>query len=160
MSLSNEVSIGICTDEDIPSAFVAMSNGFGHDAPFFDAYFPGHDTASGQAQATKRLTKLKHSEADSSFVKATMRTDDGRSERIVGFALWTHMKEAQPRELRKVEDVDATWTDKDDREYMECIWRDFVVPRGQVIQQSNGAGVYGELNSNQERKQQNNNLTM
>lgn len=49
-----------------------MSDGFRHDAPFPDAYFPNHDTPDGSAAGAKRLLAWKQAAPDSAFLKAVL----------------------------------------------------------------------------------------
>lgn len=139
---SNKVEVALVSDKDIPTCFQVLSESFGHDAPFVDIYFPGHDTPSGQAQGTKRLTAWKQSSEDSTFLKAVARAGEGHQEHIVGLAVWTYMKEPPPAELEKVEDVEEVWPDEEDREFMTRLWRDYVIPRTRVINESSNKGVY------------------
>lgn len=141
---SNKVEVALVSDKDIPTCFQVLSESFGHDAPFVDIYFPGHDTPSGQAQGTKRLTAWKQSSEDSTFLKAVARAGEGHQEHIVGLAVWTYMKEPPPAELEKVEDVEEVWPDEEDREFMTRLWRDYVIPRTRVINESSNKGVYGK----------------
>ncbi|KAI1803976.1 hypothetical protein F4811DRAFT_307436 [Daldinia bambusicola] len=145
MASGNIVSISPLSDEEIPIAFEVLSKSFGHDAPFVDIYFPSHATPSGQAQGSKRLMEWKHSSEASTFLKATIPTaagDQGRQQTIIGLAVWTLMKEAPPAELAKVENVAEVWPDEADREFMTRLWKDYVVPRSKVIEDSGGKGVY------------------
>ncbi|KAI1472617.1 uncharacterized protein F4812DRAFT_464701 [Daldinia caldariorum] len=145
MAAINTVSISPLSDEEIPISFQVLSKSFGHDAPFVDIYFPNHDTPSGQAQGSKRLTEWKHSSEASTFLKATIATtacDEGSQQTIIGLAVWTLMKEAPPAELAKVENVEEVWPDEADREFMTRLWRDYVVPRSKAIEDSGGKGVY------------------
>ncbi|KAI1778783.1 hypothetical protein F4818DRAFT_402461 [Hypoxylon cercidicola] len=139
---SNRVDVALLSDEDIPTCFQVLSKSFGHDAPFVDIYFPGHDTPSGQAQGVKRLTAWKQTSKDSTFLKAVTRPGQGHEEHIIGLAIWTYMKEAPPAELDKVEDVEEVWPDEKDREFMSRLWKDYVIPRTRVINESHNKGVY------------------
>lgn len=135
------------SDHEIPICFQATSESFGHDAPFFDIYFPNHDTSSGQAEGSKRLIEWKQAEKNSTFLKAVTTAQDGQGDwgqPIIGFAIWTHMKEAPPAELGKAEaNADEIWPDGDDREFMARMWREYVIPRTKAIEGSGGKGVYG-----------------
>jgi GNAT superfamily N-acetyltransferase len=143
MSLPAKVDISLLSDEEIPTCFQVLSESFGHDAPFVDMYFPHHDTPLGAAQGSKRLLEWKQQSKIPTFLKAAAQASDQHQEKMVGFAVWTHMKDAPPAELDRVEDVEETLPDKDDREYMTRLWRDYVVPRTQSIRESGGKGVYG-----------------
>lgn len=145
MELVDKVEVSLVSDEDIPTCFEVLSKSFGHDAPFVDIYFPGHDTPHGRAQGTKRLLAWKQTDTNSTFLKAVTRAGQGQQEgQIIGLAIWTHMKEGPPSELAKVEDVDEVWPDPDDREFMTRLWRDYVVPRTQAVNASDSKGVYSE----------------
>lgn len=144
MTPAGSVDVALLSDEEIPTCFQVLSKSFGHDAPFVDVYFPVHDTLSGQEQGSKRLTVWKQTSEDSTFLKAVTRTGHGDQERIVGFAIWTYMKEAPPAELTKAENVEEVWPDGNDREFMTRLWRSYVIPRTQVIEESCGKGVYGK----------------
>lgn len=139
---SEKVEAALVSDEDIPASFEILSKSFGHDAPFVDIYFPDHDTPSGQAQGVKRLTAWKQTSPNSKFLKAVTRAGQGDQERIIGFAIWTHMTEAPSPELEKVEDVEEVWPNKEDREFMARLWRDYIVPRTRAINESHNKGVY------------------
>ncbi|KAI1760110.1 hypothetical protein GGR53DRAFT_510950 [Hypoxylon sp. FL1150] len=146
MAPTGKVSIAVLSDEDIPTCFHVMSQSFDHDKPFVDAYFPNHDTPSGQAQGSKRLTTWKNNFEESTFLKAVIspQAPDEQGEvpeRIIGLGIWTLMKTPPPAELEKAENIEA-WPDEDDREFMARLWKDYVVPRSQAIEDSNGKGAY------------------
>lgn len=143
MGHERKVDVALVSDDEIPACVEALSKAFGHDAPFFDIYFPGHDTPFGQVQASKRLTAWKQSSESSTFLKAVAGAEEGSQGHIIGLAVWTLMKEAPPAELSKVEDVEEVWPDKDDREFMTRLWREYVIPRTQSVESSGGRGVYG-----------------
>jgi hypothetical protein len=140
----DEVTIALLTDKDITTSFQVLSTSFGHDAPFVDIYFPAHDTPAGREQGSKRMQAWKDSSPSSTFLKAVINTGQGNQERIIGLAIWTHMKEAPPAELDQAEDVVEIWPDVEDREFMTQLWRDYVVPRTRTIEESQGKGVYGK----------------
>ncbi|KAI0387572.1 hypothetical protein F5Y04DRAFT_7608 [Hypomontagnella monticulosa] len=142
MASQSKIDVALLSDEDIPACFQVLSKSFGHNAPFVDIYFPNHDTPSGQAQGTKRLTAWRQSSDDSKFLKAVIRSNGGEQEQSIGLAIWTYMKEHPPAELEKAENVEEVWPDKDDREYMTRLWREYVIPRTQTINESEGKGVY------------------
>ncbi|RYP54765.1 hypothetical protein DL768_000493 [Monosporascus sp. mg162] len=142
MRPTGTIEVALLADEEVPTSFQVLSKSFGHDAPFVDIYFPDHDTVSGQAQGSKRLTQWKQTSADSTFLKAVTRGFQEGQDHIIGLAIWTYMREAPPPELDKVEDVEEVWPDKDDRKYMTRLWRDYVIPRTQAIKDSCGKGVY------------------
>ncbi|KAJ0107127.1 uncharacterized protein J7T55_014657 [Diaporthe amygdali] len=138
----NKVDVAVVADGEMPACVEVLSKAFGHDAPFVDIYLPNHDTPSGQAQASKRLAAWQQSSENSTFLKAVMRADQGDQEHIIGLAVWTLMKEAPPAELSKIENVEEVWPDKDDREFMTRLWREYVIPRTQAVKDSEGKGVY------------------
>lgn len=144
MSSTNKIGIALLSDEEIPTCAELLSKSFGHDAPFVDIYFPDHDTPSGQASVSKRLTAWKQSSPESTFLKAVTNSGPGGQELIAGFGIWTLMKEPPPAELEKVENVEEVWPDKNDREFMTRLWSKYVIPRSQAIRDSAGKGVYGK----------------
>ncbi|KAF2463969.1 uncharacterized protein BDR25DRAFT_319567 [Lindgomyces ingoldianus] len=77
MSSTDKIGIALVSDEVIPVCAELLSKNFGHDAPFVDIYFPDHDTPSGQASLSKRLTSWKPSSPQSTFLKAV--TKPGQS---------------------------------------------------------------------------------
>src|SRR5205814_1775487 len=103
MSSSDNISIALLSDDDIPTCAELLSKSFGHDAPFVDIYFPDHDTPLGQASLSKRLTLWKRSSPESTFLKSVTRSSEGGDEVIAGFGIWTLMKEPPPAELEKAE---------------------------------------------------------
>ncbi|PVH96437.1 hypothetical protein DM02DRAFT_535230 [Periconia macrospinosa] len=139
-----EIFVSPLADNDIPASFRVLSKSFGHDAPFVDIYFPAHDTPAGQAQGSKRLQAWKQSAPNSTFLKAVTKTGS-QQERLIGIAIWTHMEQAPPAELDQTENVVGVWPDERDREFMTRLWREYVVPRSQAINESQGKGVYGAL---------------
>ncbi|KAI5924919.1 hypothetical protein F4810DRAFT_709111 [Camillea tinctor] len=142
MTTTDHIDVCQVAYEDIPACFGVLSKSFGHDAPFFDIYFPNHDTLGGHGQGSQRLVAWKQSCDNSTFLKAVTRDREGGRERIIGFAVWTFMKEAPPAELVKAENIQEVWPNEGDREYMSRIWRSYVIPRTKVIKDSNGKGVY------------------
>ncbi|KAF2176940.1 hypothetical protein K469DRAFT_721203 [Zopfia rhizophila CBS 207.26] len=142
MRPADKVGVALLSDEEIPTCFQVLSKSFGHDAPFVDMYFPDHDTSSGQAQGSKRLTVWKQTAKNSTFLKAVTQAGQGDQEHIIGVAIWTYMKEPPPAELDKVENVEEVWPDEDDLEFMTRLWRDYVIPRTQAIKDSYGKGIY------------------
>ncbi|KAI1773225.1 hypothetical protein F4818DRAFT_423664 [Hypoxylon cercidicola] len=146
MESTDTVKVSVLSDEDIPTGFQVVSKSFGHNAPFVDIYFPNHDTPLGQVQGSERLTTWKRTSKNSTFLKAVISSDsqdahEDLPERIVGIGIWTLMKTAPPPELGKAENTE-TWPNEDDREFMTCLWRDYVKPRSQAVNDSNGKGVY------------------
>ncbi|KAI0860835.1 hypothetical protein F4860DRAFT_477876 [Xylaria cubensis] len=140
MSISKQVNVVLLGDEDIPECFKILSQSFGHDAPFVDAYFPNHDTLSGQIQGSNRLLTWKHTSDESTFLKAV--TSINGSERIIGLAIWTYMKDIPPQKLEDAEVVEEIWPDINDRKFVSGLWEDYVKPRTRTIKESNGRGVY------------------
>lgn len=142
----SKVDVALVSDAEIPACVEVISKAFGHDAPFVDIYFPNHDTPSGQAQASRRLIAWKQGSESSTFLKAIATTDGGNQENIIGLAVWTFMREAPPAELSQAENVEEVWPDADDREFMTRLWREYVIPRTETINDSGGKGVYGMRN--------------
>jgi len=139
---ANKVTVALLSDEEIPASFQLVSKSFSHDAPFIDNLFPGHDTPSGQVQGSKRFALWKQSSKTSTFLKAVKQADQEGENQIIGFAVWTYLKEAQPRKLEEVENVEEVWPDKANREFMARLWSEFMQPRSQVIRDLHGQGVY------------------
>ncbi|KAI8945941.1 hypothetical protein F4801DRAFT_566418 [Xylaria longipes] len=144
MSTSNEIDVALLSDEDIPTCFKILSESFAHNAPFVDAYFPNHDTLSGQVQGSNRLTAWKRTSHDSVFLKAvtSIGGNVAKKERIIGLAIWTHMKDIPPQKLEDAENVEEIWPDMNDRRFMAGLWEDYVKPRTQAVKDSDGKGVY------------------
>jgi hypothetical protein len=142
MDATNNISISLLSDEEIPECARLLSKSFGHDAPFVDIYFPSHDTTSGQASLAKRLLAWKRTVPESAFLKATFESKGQAF--IVGFGIWTLMHTPPCAELDKVEDVGNVWPKEDDREFMSRLWSKYVIPRTQTVQESAGKGVYGK----------------
>ncbi|KAI0895230.1 hypothetical protein F4806DRAFT_93231 [Annulohypoxylon nitens] len=142
MEPTKKVDVTLVSDNEIPTCFEVLSKSFGNDAPFVSVYFPQHATPAGRAQGSKRLAVWKQTEEDSVFLKAVARDSQEGQQTIVGFAVWTYMKEPPPAELDKTENVEEVWPDEGDREYMTRLWRDYVGPRSQAIVDSEGKGVY------------------
>ncbi|KAI9700956.1 MAG: hypothetical protein M1820_006601 [Bogoriella megaspora] len=140
-----DIDVTLCSDEDIPTCFQIISKSFAHNSPFVDISYPNHDTPSGQAKGSKRLLAWKKEEPTSYFLRATTRAIDSNDERIIGLAIWTYMKEPPPSDIAVLEDVEDVWPDENDREFMKRMWREFVVPRSQAVEQSGGKGVFGNL---------------
>ena len=139
---TDQVSIGPVSDEDISTCMQILSKSFKNDEPFIDAWFPNHETPAGQAQGTPRLKTLGRASPDSTFLKAVTQPSDGARGDIIGFAIWKHEKELMPSELAETDDVEEVWPDKNDREYMARLWRDYVVPMNDAVEESGGKGVY------------------
>ena len=139
---TSKVEVALVSDEDIPTCCRILSESFAHNEPFIDAWFPHHETSSGQAQGTKRLLEWKETSPESTFLKAVTYRDN--QEQIMGFAIWKREKEQIPAELDKTEDVEEIWPNKNDREYMARLWRDYVVPQNKAISDSKGKGVYSK----------------
>jgi hypothetical protein len=76
-------------------------------------------------------------------LKAVTYIGDGKEE-IIGLAVWTHMKDAPPAKLEDAENVEEVWPNTDDREFMARLWRDYVKPRTQAVNDSCGKGVFGK----------------
>lgn len=143
---TKQVDVALLSDEDVPTCFKILSDSFGHDAPFVDAYFPKHDTLAGQVQGASRLTAWKRTSQDSTFLKAVTSIDEDGVEtrRILGFGVWTHMKDIPPQKLEDAENVEEVWPDANDRKFMANLWEDYVKPRTQAVKDSHGKGVYGK----------------
>lgn len=145
MAVSNSVTVGLCSDDDLSACFSAMAKGFDHDAPFFDIYYPGHDTAAGRSRGAERLLGWKKAAPESTFLKAVSSSATEGPDKIIGFAVWTLMKETPSPNLDELEDINDVWPDAGDAEYMRRLWRKYVVPRSQVVASSNGVGIYGKF---------------
>ncbi|KAI1268032.1 hypothetical protein F5Y18DRAFT_424344 [Xylariaceae sp. FL1019] len=117
---SNQVDIAQLDEKDLPACFQVLSQSFGHDAPFIDIWFPNHDTPSGQVQGSKRLATWKASSASTTFLKVS----------------------PPPATLEEADNLEEVWPDKQDREFMSRLWREYVVPRTQAVNDSRGKGVY------------------
>ncbi|KAF2653130.1 hypothetical protein K491DRAFT_603498 [Lophiostoma macrostomum CBS 122681] len=131
-----KISIAPVSDSEIPTCFRILDKSFANNAPFVDIYFPEHDTASGQVAGSRRLLKWKRGSAESVFVKAVMERDKGKEmddDRIVGFAVWTHMTSPPSDVLEDVEKAEEVWPDEEDREFMRGLWREYVRPRSRAI---------------------------
>jgi hypothetical protein len=164
-----KVTINPLTSNEIPACFRLLSKSFGHDAPFVDMYFPAHDTAAGQVAGCKRLLAWERGTPESVFLKATIAASAGESEsergsgsgsgnagagagetgtvsveKIIGFAVWTLMKEPPPEVLEEVENVMEVWPDEEGRAFMAQLWRSYVQLRSKAIRDSSGKGVYGK----------------
>ncbi|KAI0420552.1 hypothetical protein F5X98DRAFT_11140 [Xylaria grammica] len=138
-----EINVARVEDEDISRCFQVLSESFGHDAPFVDIYFPNHDTSPGQIQGSRRLTTWKNTSESSVFLKATTRNRGSAGEElVVGFAVWTYMKDPPPAELEDDENAEEIWPDRQDREFMARLWREYVKPRTQAVKDSGEKGVY------------------
>lgn len=146
MSLTNHADVALVGTEDMATCFEVVSKSFGHDAPFMDIYFPNHDTPSGQLQGSNRLTAWRRSTENSVFLKAvtSIEGDPANKQRIMGFAIWTHMKDIPPQKLENAENVEEIWPDVNDRKFMAAMWEEYVKPRTQAVRDSHGKGVYGE----------------
>lgn len=144
MSTSSKIVVEECTDDDMPEFFSVMSRAFGHDAPFVDMYFPNHDMEKGQVQDSKRFAAWRNY-GTSSFIKAVFKSGDENQDRIIGIAVWTHMKQAPSANIEDLEDVASVWPAEDDAEYMKRLWAKYVVPRTHAVNTSKGAGVYGVI---------------
>ncbi|KAL9111351.1 MAG: hypothetical protein Q9227_004228 [Pyrenula ochraceoflavens] len=144
MSAPEKVSVALLSDEDIPTCFQIFSKSFSQGAPFLDAYFPNHNTPLGQAQGSQRLTAWKKTSKDSTFLKAVLNDNDLKEQqKIVGFAIWTYMKEPPPMDLEDAEEnVEEIWPDEEGREFTRRLWRGYVAPRAQAVRDSEGKGVY------------------
>ncbi|KAI1191935.1 hypothetical protein F5B17DRAFT_380169 [Nemania serpens] len=143
-SSASQVNVAPLTNEDLPICFQLLSRSFGHDAPFVDIYFPHHDTPAGLIQGSKRLTAWKNGSPNSMFLKAVTcdNNDSPATEKVIGFAIWTLMSDVPPATIEEVEDVEEVWPDKQDREFMSRVWREYVGPRTQAVKESAGRGVY------------------
>lgn len=144
MSLTNHADVALVGTEDMATCFEVVSKSFGHDAPFMDIYFPNHDTPSGQLQGSNRLTAWRRSTENSVFLKAvtSIEGDPANKQRIMGFAIWTHMKDIPPQKLENAENVEEIWPDVNDRKFMAAMWEEYVKPRTQAVRDSHGKGVY------------------
>lgn len=121
-----------------------MAKGFDHDSPFFDIYYPGHDTEIGQLAGSRRLLAWKKAASESSFLKATLNSTPESPNKIIGFAVWTLMEEVPSANIDELDDVNDVWPDAGDAEYIRRLWRKYVIPRSDVVASSDGAGIYGE----------------
>ena len=136
------VSIERCKPADMPACFEVISDTFKHDEPIVDALFPDHEKASGRKQAAERLTKQLETDKDAFFLKA-VQTGKG-FEKIVGFALWTHMITPTSLDLSTLEDMAAVWPDRNEGEFASRLYAKCVRPRNEAIEQAEkGKGALG-----------------
>ncbi|KAI0968149.1 hypothetical protein F4678DRAFT_443425 [Xylaria arbuscula] len=141
---TSKTAVVLMNDEDVPTCFKILSDSFGHDAPLVAVYFPNHDTLAGQLQGSNRLAAWKRTAPDSKFLKAvaTIEKDGASEERIVGFSIWTYMRDIPPQEIEEVENVDEVWPDATERRFMASLWKEYVKPRTQAVRDAQGKGVY------------------
>jgi hypothetical protein len=144
---TSRVTVDLLSDDEVPTSFEVLSKSFGQNAPFINAYFPNHGTIAGQEQGSKRFAVWKQTAESSMFIKATTEVGQEKKNQIIGVAVWSYMKEAPAAEIDEEENVEDVWPDTQEREFMRRLWRDYVKPRTQSIQDSGGKGVYGELNN-------------
>ncbi|KAI1736980.1 hypothetical protein F4680DRAFT_429805 [Xylaria scruposa] len=144
MDTASTFHVALVGDEDIPKCFQILSESFGHDAPFVDIYFPNHDTLIGQVQGSKRLATWRNTSKNSTFLKAVIRINEKNKvdeDSIIGFAIWTHMKDPPPVDIEKAENVEEVWPNEQDRKFMAQLWKDYVKPRTQAVKDSGEKGV-------------------
>lgn len=124
--------------------FRMISQSFGNDAPFVNAYFPAHNTPVGQTNGAERLLAWKQSSSQSTFLKAVSTQEE--KDTIIGMSVWTYMTEAPPQTLEDAEGEEGLrkyWPDEQGREWMEALWKEYVKPRTKAVTNSNGEGIYG-----------------
>ncbi|KAJ7157560.1 hypothetical protein C8R43DRAFT_883148 [Mycena crocata] len=127
---TSNISVEPCTPSDLSRCCTIMTDAFQDNAPFLSAYFPNLASEEGKKQGTARLQKWQASDPRSHFLKAVERSSSGGTTAI-GFAVWTHMLEAPLPDLAATEDVEATWGKGDDARFIQDLWADYVVPRGE-----------------------------
>ena len=80
-------------DKDMVRLFTITSLAFKDNEPFWDAMYHDHHTDEGRRKGGARFVKAKHSDPNTTFVKAV---DDSTGE-IAGFAKWNVFKNFIPK---------------------------------------------------------------
>ncbi|KAI1310299.1 hypothetical protein F5Y03DRAFT_345689 [Xylaria venustula] len=144
MCTSKKVEVVLMDDEDVPTCFKILSDSFGHDAPFVEVYFPNHNTPAGQVQGSNRLLAWKRKAPESKFLKAltSIESEGVSEERIIGFGIWTHMRDIPPQKIEQVENSEEVWPNMTERRFMAGLWEEYVKPRTQAVKDAQGKGVY------------------
>ena len=111
-------------------AFGIIAAAFGHN-PYMDGLYPAHNTPQGRSAGGERMLAFKKNDPDTYFLKAT----DTESEEIVGIAKWNIYNGTIPEEVG----LDGEyWETEEDKEYANCLWAAYLVPRRNAIKGTKG----------------------
>ncbi|KAM0145519.1 hypothetical protein ACHAPG_011582, partial [Botrytis cinerea] len=118
----------ICSDADKDRTFEIVSHAFGHD---IEAAFPAHDTPTGRALGSSRMSSMKRTDPSITFLKVTD-TDKGI---MIAQAKWNIYKNTAPKET----DLDENfWETDEEKLYAQLMRREYLIPRRKAIEDSGG----------------------
>ncbi|KAK8901604.1 hypothetical protein QC760_010036 [Botrytis cinerea] len=118
----------ICSDADMDRTFEIVSHAFGHD---IEAAFPAHDTPTGRALGSSRMSSMKRTDPSTTFLKVTD-TDKGI---MIAQAKWNIYKNTAPKET----DLDENfWETDEEKLYAQLMRREYLIPRRKAIEDSGG----------------------
>jgi hypothetical protein len=121
-----------CTDADMARVFELVSISFGHEHPFIEAVYPGHETPSGRAHGTERMLAAKNGDPNTTFLKIT----DTSTGEIIGIAKWNVYDGVIPEEISKL--GGDYWDTEDAKELAEWNYNEYVDLRRKAIRESKG----------------------
>ena len=122
--------------------FTIVSLGFGIEHEYFNQVFPAHTTPFGRQAGGNRLRFLKNGgDHFATFLKVT---DDATGE-IIGPAKWNIYKDGTAPDERGL-GTEEYWGTQEEARYADALFRGYLVPRREKIQESRG-NVVGELTS-------------
>jgi len=125
------LKVDICQDSDMARTFAIMSSAFGHEHPYIDAAFPGHDTPTGRERGGMRMLAIKKSDPSATFLKVT----DTETGLMIAQAKWNIYKNTIPPES----DLDGPfWDTLEEKEYAQHLCREYLIPRRKAIKDSAG----------------------
>ena len=123
--------IKIVLTKDILESWKILSGAFEHPAPMLDEMYPNRDTPEGDKRIAERLDRKLNKGIGMVSVDAMI---DGQ---LAGVAVWQFMDELPPTDIKKWEsDWANTWTDDDERQYLQEMWRGFIKSRYDEVEKA------------------------
>lgn len=120
-----------CNDTDMDRTFEVISSAFGHEHPYIESVFPLHATPQGRKIGGQRMLAYKKADPNTTFLKVV----DISTDEVVAVAKWNIYDGSIPDEY----ELDGNfWESKNEKEYAQHMFREYLVPRRKAIKDSGG----------------------
>lgn len=120
-----------CNDTDMDRAFEIISSAFGHEHPFMESVFPLHATPQGRRLGGQRMLANKKADPNTTLLKVV----DTSTGEVVAQAKWNIYDGSIPDEFELDGDF---WESKNEKEYAQHMFREYLVPRRKAIRDLGG----------------------
>lgn len=120
-----------CNDTDMDRTFEIISSAFGHEHPNIESIFPLQAAPQGRRFGGQRMLASKKADPNATFLKVV----DTSTCEMVAQAKWNIYDGSIPDEVELDGDF---WESKNEKEYAQHMFREYLVPRRKAIKDSGG----------------------